>query len=245
MDHFSKLPSSTLGLTAETFFLNKTHPTVVQFAEKALTCPLSQMHELSPRQRAVKLFYAVRDDIRYDPYRITFEDEAYQAHTVIEAGYGWCISKAAVLAAVLRACDIPCTIGLADVMNHLTTDKLRERMGGVTTFYNHGYVAMELNGKWHKAVPAFNIELCERFGVKPTEFDGESDALYQEFDQAERRHMEYLADHGTWSDLPMVKIRDDMHRHYGHSPLIKGASQMSAVGETLGRFEEDQSTKLA
>jgi transglutaminase-like putative cysteine protease len=236
MEHFSKLPVSTQGLTAETFFLNKTHPAVVVFAEKAIGMPLSRLSELTPRQRAIKLFYAVRDEIRYDPYRITFENETYQAHAVIEAGYGWCISKASLLAAVLRACEIPCVIGLADVMNHLTTDKLRERMGGVTTFYNHGYVALELAGHWYKAVPAFNIELCERFGVKPTEFDGESDALYQEFDQANRRHMEYLADHGTWSDLPMVKIRDDMHRHYGHSPLVKSASK----DLNLGRFEEDQ-----
>jgi transglutaminase-like putative cysteine protease len=239
MEHFAKLPGSTQGLLAETFFLNKNHPTVIAFAEKAIALPLSRMHELSARQRAVKLFYAVRDQIRYDPYRITFEDEAYQAHSVIDAGYGWCISKASLLGAVLRACDIPCAIGLADVMNHLTTDKLRERMGGVTTFYNHGYVALELEGKWYKAVPAFNIELCERFGVKPTEFDGESDALYQEFDQANRRHMEYLADHGTWSDLPMMKIRDDMHHHYGDSRLIKDASYASKDAR-LGRFEEDQ-----
>ncbi len=236
MEHFTTLPSSIEGLLSETYFLNKNHPDVVSFAEKALGRSLKLQRELTPRERAVRLFYAVRDQIRYDPYRITFEDEAYQAHAVIEAGYGWCISKASLLAAVLRACEIPCVIGLADVMNHLTTDKLRERMGGVTTFYNHGYVALELDGKWFKAVPAFNIELCERFGVKPTEFDGESDALYQEFDQANRRHMEYLADHGTWSDLPMTKIRDDMHHHYGHSPLIQGTTR----DLTLGRFEEDQ-----
>lgn len=237
MEHFTTLPNGTKGLLSETYFLDKNHPNVVAFTEKALGRPLSRLSELTPRERAVKSFYAVRDQIRYDPYRITFEDETYQAHAVIAAGYGWCISKAALLAAVLRACEIPCVIGLADVLNHLTTDKLRERMGGVTTFYNHGYVALELDGRWFKAVPAFNIELCERFGVKPTEFDGESDALYQEFDQANRRHMEYLADHGTWSDLPMKKIRDDMHHHYGHSPLIKHATR----DLTLGRFEEDQS----
>jgi transglutaminase-like putative cysteine protease len=236
MEHFSELPTSRQGLLAETYFLSKSHPDVVAFAEAAIGLPLSRMHELTPRERAVKLFYAVRDKIRYDPYRLTFEDETYQAHAVITAGYGWCISKASLLGAVLRTCEIPCAIGLADVMNHLTTDKLRERMGGVTTFFNHGYVALELDGKWYKAVPAFNIELCERFGVKPTEFDGESDALYQEFDQADRRHMEYLADHGTWSDLPMTKIRDDMYRHYGHSPLMKDAS----LDQTLGRFEEDR-----
>lgn len=238
MNHYPSLPGNTDGLLAETYFLNKSHPTVVAFAEKALGLPLARCNELSARERAVKLFYAVRDDIRYDPYRIRLDDEAYPANVVIDAGYGWCISKAGLLAAVLRTAGIPAAIGLADVVNHLTTDKLKERMGGVTTFYNHGYVALQIDGSWYKAVPAFNIELCERFGVKPTEFDGTADALYQEFDQAERRHMEYLADHGTWTDLPMVKIRDDFRHHYGHSPLVRGGMDEASIG----RFDDDKRT---
>ena len=34
-----------------------------------------------------------------------------------------------------------------------------------------------IDGRWVKAAPAFNIELCARFGVRPTEFDGVGDAL--------------------------------------------------------------------
>ena len=39
-----------------------------------------------------------------------------------------------------------------------------------------------LNGKWVKAAATFNIELCEKFDVLPTEFDGTENALFQEFD---------------------------------------------------------------
>ena len=118
------------------------------------------------REVAVALFYAVRDRIRYDPYRITFDGNAYHASAVIEAGFGWCIPKAGVLAACARAVGIPSAIGLADVVNHLTTEKLLRKMGGVNVFYDHGYVALQIDGRWVKAVPAFNIELCERFGTK-------------------------------------------------------------------------------
>ena len=253
MKHYQNLPIENLSienlsrdklsegideLLAETYFLNTQHPQVRAFTEAALGLPLDRAQLMPETERAIKLFYAVRDQVRYDPYRISLADRDYQAHEVLNCGYGWCISKAALLATVLRAAHIPSAIGLADVVNHLTTDKLRERMGGVTTFYNHGYVALKLNQQWFKAVPAFNIELCERFGVKPTEFDGRSNALYQEYDQSNRLHMEYQADHGTWSDLPMAKIRDELRANYPGSAMIREIDEAA-----LGRFEEDAPLK--
>lgn len=191
-----------------TAFLDFDHPSVQRFVEQASASARTQ------RERAVAIFYAVRDRIRYDPYDLRFGDEAYQASAIIESGHGWCVSKAGLLAACARSIGVPSAIGLADVVNHLNTEKLRRRMGGVDVFYDHGYAALFIEGRWLKAAPAFNIELCERFGVRPTEFDGTADALYQEFDMSNRRHMEYLADHGTWSDMPLQQVREDFARHY-------------------------------
>jgi hypothetical protein len=73
---------------------------------------------------------------------------------------------------------------------------------------------MYLEGLWVKAAPAFNIELCTRFGVRPTEFDGRSDALFQEFDTSDRRHMEYVKDHGVWSEFPYEKVMSDFRAFY-------------------------------
>jgi len=190
------------------------------------------------RGRAVRLFYAVRDRIRYDPYRISLADDAYKASNVLAAGYGWCVSKAGLLAACARVAGIASAVGLADVVNHLNTEKLRRRMGGVDVFYDHGYTALHVQGRWIKVVPAFNIELCDRFGVRPTDFDGEHDALYQELDVHDRRHMEYLTDHGTWSDLPLEQIRLDFARHY---PSITELARTEAASETA-RFEDDAGT---
>lgn len=225
-----RAPAQLEPYLAPTYFLDWQAPAVQRFVADAIgDAP-------DPRSRAVRLFYAVRDRIRYDPYRISLSDDFYLASRVIDTGYGWCVSKAVLLAACARAAGIPSAIGLADVVNHLVTDKLRTKMGGVDVFYDHGYTALHLAGRWVKAVPAFNIELCERFGVRPTEFDGEHDALYQEFDVHDRRHMEYLTDYGTWSDLPLQKIRDDFARHYPRDLVPDDDARIAA--ETA-RFEDD------
>jgi transglutaminase-like putative cysteine protease len=170
--------------------------------------------ETSASGKAVRLFYAVRDGWRYDPFKLRLERAEYVASNVHAAGHGYCVTKAVLLVAAARAAGIPAAIGLADVVNHLTTEKLKARMGGKTYFIDHAYAALHLAGRWVKAVPAFNIELCRRFGVRPTEFDGRSNALYQEFDAHDRRHMEYVKDHGVWSDFPYEKVAADFRAFY-------------------------------
>lgn len=227
MKTYADLPTETEGLLGATAFFDYQHPMVQDFVAEAL------QGATEPRERAVRLFYAVRDKVRYDPYRITFDPVAYRASSVIGAGYGWCIPKAGLLAACARAVGIPSAVGLADVVNHLTTEKLRQQMGGVNIFYDHGYAALYLDGQWIKAVPAFNIELCTRFGVRPTEFDGTADALYQPYDTSDRLHMEYLTDHGTFSDLPLDRVIADFDRHY------PGMVQRHSAERPAGRFEDD------
>ena len=177
-----RTPAQLEQYLAPTYFLDWQAPAVQRFVSDAIgDAP-------DARSRAVRLFYAVRDRIRYDPYRISYEPAAYRASQVIEDGYGWCVSKAGLLAACARAVGIASAIGLADVVNHLNTEKLRARMGGVDVFYDHGYAVLLIEGRWVKAVPAFNIELCERFRRAPDRLRRASDALYQEHDAHGRLH---------------------------------------------------------
>jgi transglutaminase-like putative cysteine protease len=81
-------------------------------------------------------------------------------------------------------------------------------------FCYHGYTELWLDGGWVKATPAFNIELCERFGVKALEFDGREDALMHEFDTSGRPHMQYLTDHGPRADLPYAEMEAAYRKHY-------------------------------
>jgi hypothetical protein len=62
--------------------------------------------------------------------------------------------------------------------------------------------------------PAFNIELCDRFGVRPLDFDGENDALFHPFTADGRAHMEYVQYRGTFDELPLDDIMADFRRSY-------------------------------
>lgn len=191
-----------------TFFLDSDDGTVSDFASDAVGS------ETDPTEKAVRLFYAVRDGFRYDPFAIWLAPKAFKASIIVEQGYGFCITKAVLLAAVARASGIPAAIGLSDVVNHFTSDKLKEAMGHREVFLHHGYAVLYLDGKWIKVAPAFNIQLCNRFGVPPTEFDGRSDAILQKYDAENNLRMEYLRDHGFWSDLPFNRVKDDMDGYY-------------------------------
>src|SRR5258706_10580781 len=126
-------------------------------------------HETDEVAKAVRLYYAVRDGITYTPYCEFRSPDTYRASACLARGSGFCVAKAALLAAAARAADIPARMGFADVRNHLCTPRLRALMN-TDVFYYHGYAEMLLRGAWVKATPAVDRGLCDRFGVLPLEF---------------------------------------------------------------------------
>ena len=186
--------------------IDSDHPAVAAFAAE-------HARGDDDRARALSLFYAVRDGFRYDPYRIELTPAGMKASAVVERGYGWCVPKAGLLAAACRAVGIPARVGYADVRNHLSTARMRELMQ-TDLFVWHGYTELWLDQRWIKATPAFNIELCERFGLLPLDWDGHTDSLYHPFDRAGNRHMEYVAERGTYDDVPLAAILDGFRAHY-------------------------------
>jgi transglutaminase-like putative cysteine protease len=190
-----------------TALLDADHPALRAFAADATG------DAVDARERAVRIYYAVRDGLRYDPYRVVLTPGAMRASAVLASGHGYCVAKAGVLAAAARAAGVPSRLGFADVRNHLATARLR-RMMQTDVFYWHGYTELLLDGRWVKATPAFNRELCDKFGVAPLEFDGRSDSVFHAYDTAGRRHMEYVADHGWRDDLPLDELLAAMRRHY-------------------------------
>ena len=191
-------------------------------------------------EKAVKLYYAVRDGVRYDPYYMSDNADEYKASFVLEGGVGFCIQKAVLLVACTRAAGIPTGIGLSNVTNHMCSERLLNIMAGKTLFIHHGYAVMYLDGKWVKAAPAFNIELCDRFHVQPTEFDGAADALFQEFDKKGRRHMEYERDHGIWSDYPHQRVTTDFRDYYPETIYRDCARERQRNVAKLARNFEDE-----
>ena len=187
------------GYLAPGRFIDSAHPAVSAFTKK-------HARGNGERERAVSLYYGVRDEIRYNPFLDFRDREVFRASAVLEAGQGFCVGKASLLAACARAAGIEARVGFADVKNHLTTPRLAETMGS-DLFVYHGYTEMRIDGKWVKATPAFNLALCTRFRIKPLEFDGREDSIFHPFDQDDRRHMEYLRDRGVYADVPVDEIQ--------------------------------------
>ena len=207
-------------------YIDSGHADVVAFAR-------SHVAGKSQLERAVSLYYATRDRIRYNPFLDFSKEETFQASQCVTAGEGFCIGKAALLAACARADGIPARVGFADVKNHLTTPALRERMGS-DLFVYHGYAELLLEGKWVKATPAFNVELCRRFKVKPLEFDGREDSIFHPYDEDERRHMEYLRDRGSHADVPVAEIMRVFRETYPVLYRMGGEAQAGHPGERFG-----------
>lgn len=200
MKRIIKMAEKTYEFYLEpSFFIDSEHPVIKDFVKKNLSM------EMSEKEKAIALFYTVRDQVFYNPYEIDFTHKGMKASSIIKKGKGYCVAKAVALCAVLRAAKIPSRLGLADVKNHLTTKRLREIMG-TDIFYYHGYTEIYLNGNWIKTTPTFNKELCEKFKVKPLDFDGEKDSLFHEFDDKGRKHMSYIKDFGHYDELPFDEI---------------------------------------
>jgi transglutaminase-like putative cysteine protease len=212
---------------APTALIDSDHPAVVAFAARHAT-------GADERERAVALYYAVRDGFRYDPYRVDLSVAGMRASHVLETGVGWCVTKAALLAAACRAAGIAARVGYVDVRNHLSTERMRRTMG-TDLFVWHGYTEITIDGRPIKATPAFNIELCERFGLLPLEFDGRADSLYHPFDRAGQRHMEYVRERGVFDDMPLAHIVADFARVYPRLLVsVRGADFQADVAREPG-----------
>lgn len=229
-------------LTAPTWFIDSDSPEIAAFAAHALAGV--DADRSSETATAVALFRAVRDGIRYDPYVVSRDPTDYRASTIAGSASNWCVPKAVLLTAVARHAGIPARLGFADVRNHLSSDKLEARMG-TDVFYWHGYSELLLDDHWYKVSSAFNLELCERFGVKVLDFDGTADALMHPYDESGRRHMEYVGQRGSYDDLPLDEMLGDFDQLYpdlidetgGHDDAVFTAGPESTVDIGTGQGE--------
>jgi transglutaminase-like putative cysteine protease len=185
-------------------------------------------------EKAVKIYYAVRDEIWYDPYSPFYLPEHYRASNVLKNGRGYCVPKASLLCALGRACGIPSRLGFADVRNHLATKQLIEFFG-CDLFVYHGFVEFYLDKKWVIATPAFNVELCKRHNVAPLEFDGHEDSLFHEFNQEKKLFMQYVTYHGSYGDVPLEAILRAWEEAYGKVRIDAWIAELEKTGGKSSR----------
>jgi transglutaminase-like putative cysteine protease len=192
-----------------TTYLDTDSPAVQSFAREAVGDAATE------QEKAIRLFYAVRDGIRYNPYRFGIDPATFVASAVLEAKEAFCVPKAILLAAAARVVGIPSRLNFADVRNHLSSPRLLEVLQ-TDVFTFHGSTELFLDGRWIKVTPAFNKTLCEKMKVAPLDFDGVHETIFQPFDAAGQQFMEYLHDHGSFADLPYDQMLAAFHHHYGH-----------------------------
>jgi hypothetical protein len=184
-------------------------PDVIEFART------SAEGTQNDREKAVKLFYAVRDGIKYNPYQVTISPEEFRASRVLKKKEGWCVEKAILLAAAARALKIPSRLGCANIRNHLVSESLKEAMK-TDLFVFHGFTEFYLDGRWIKATPAFDIKMCREIDIDPIEFDGRADAIFNKYDRKGRLYIEYVDDLGSFADLPLEQIIAAFKKYYPH-----------------------------
>jgi transglutaminase-like putative cysteine protease len=190
-------------------FLHSDHPALVEFAKTFRGVSLDS------REQAVILYYAVRDEIRYNPSVFSRDADTLKASHALVKMESYCVPKANLLAACARHCGIPARIGSADVRNHLATPRLLEMLRS-DVFAMHGYTELYLNDRWVKATPAFNKALCQLFNVTALEFDGLTDSVFHAFNQQGERYMEYMRDHGQFADVPEQLFFGHLAQCYPH-----------------------------
>lgn len=170
--------------------------------------------QATKREQAVALYYKVRDHFLYDPYHLDLRPEALKASEILKKKRAWCVEKSIVLAAGLRALNIPSRLGYGIVVNHIGVERLTNYLKREEIVF-HGYVEVYLDGKWVKTTPAFDRKVCRLSGVTPLEWDGKEDAMFQEYEGNEK-FMEYVHFYGTFSDVPVDLMNREMKKYYPH-----------------------------
>ncbi len=184
------------------------HPLIVkQAVDLTLGCNRNN-------EKAVRLFYYVRDKCHYNMYTLSADPDDYRSSQILEKGKGWCMPKAILLASLCRAAGIPSRLILTSIRNHKSPPEAVEMMG-TNVFFPHVYNHIYLNERWVKAAPTFDFDICERIGVPAVEFDGVNDAILPERDLIGGLYIEYLEEYGIFADVPWKLIYQIGYETYG------------------------------
>ena len=158
------------------------------------------------RDKAIALFYFVRDKIKFDAFAPGHLKEHYIASETLARGTGYCQQKAILLVALARAAGIPARPGYVDIRDHSIPKKFVDLMGGSNIVFHHGYAQLYIDGKWVHASSNLDLETCRKYKFIPVEFDGIYDAKDPSHDQNGKPHIEQLRDRGGYEDFPWDEI---------------------------------------
>lgn len=191
-----------------TFTIDADNETIAEKARKlTVDCTTDE-------EKAAKLFYFVRDSIRYNLYMISVFIEDFRASKILEWEKGYCVQKAVLLTALGRAAGIPSRMAFAMIRNHRVPEHIVQRLGD-NLFPRHGYNQFFLNGEWVSAAATFDRFLSEKNGLPTVEFDGKEDAILPPKDLAGNTFIEYVEKFPPRDDLPFEWIQQKIVQFVG------------------------------
>lgn len=191
-----------------TFTIESRHPMIMECLENVTGACTDD------REKLVRLFYFVRDSIRYNLFMISAFEEDFRASRILEWGKGYCVQKAVLLAALARAARIPGRLAFAKIRNHRTPEHIVKKVG-TNVFPRHGYNQFYCGGRWISAAAVFDKDLCEKNGLPTVEFDGSADAVLPERDLQGRPYIDYLEKYPATADLPFQWIVPVISERFG------------------------------
>ncbi|MDI9358505.1 MAG: transglutaminase-like domain-containing protein [Phycisphaerales bacterium] len=201
-----------------TFFLDYNTPELLQFVEK-IVAPSD-----TKTQKAIKLFYAVRDGWKYNPYLIDLNKDQLKASSIFKKKDAYCVEKALLLCALYRSIGIPSGLCFSIVRNHIATEKWT-KFWELDTFI-HCATEVYLNNHWYKATVSFDKDLCLRYNFPPLEFNGTADTLFQAYNNDGKQFMEYVTELGSFDDHPYDYYLSFAEKEYPNLFKILQANNM-------------------
>jgi len=181
----------------------------------------------SQSKKAAKIFYFVRDEIRYEFKAKPFEFQ-YHASFILKDRKGFCTQKAILFCALARACGIPAGVYFFDIIDHALPKRMVALMR-TNYLYRHGITALWLNGVWRLYDATLQIDLVRQQQFVPVEFDPDRDCLFQPHTLTGAPHIAYVKDHGLQADVDHAEIIEWLSSAYPHL-TAKYHSQNSKTG---------------
>lgn len=166
-------------------------------------------------EKAVELFYAVRDDFKFDLNNMDLRPSKLKASALLKRGIGTNIEKSNLLAATARAVGIPSRVSFANLRSHLTAEQLGAILqSDMLVFYS--YAELWMGNHWVRLSPAFNQEACEYLDLPPLDFGIPEEKVFKKHHKQRHKYLKYVHHYGDFHDLPYDLYIKELRKYYPH-----------------------------
>ena len=155
-----------------------------------------------PWEKTRQIFDFVRDNIVYDFAPEIIGLSSWYASVILKKGFGFCYQKAIVLAALLRAVEIPTCLVFQNVKDHiLLSTRFKDLLpGGFLPL--HALVAVNISDKWYRLDATLDSNLCTKKGYQIPQIEFGKETLLPTHTLDGRQHFSVEKELGYFENYP-------------------------------------------